>query len=89
MEALHITDSTLELGEVLLKAQKEPVFLHKDGKPVAVLISADEYARLSCLKEACLKSELQTGLDDWKAGRVAHGKLVLERLRKRIRDAVI
>lgn len=89
METLNATDAKREFGEVLLKAQKEPVCIHKNGKPVAVMLSADEYEELRSLKEAWLKKELQIGLDDLKAGRVTDGSAALKRLRKRAADAAL
>jgi len=89
MAILNATDAKREFGEVLLKSQKEPVFINKNGKPVAVMVSAAEYEELSAIKEAWFKKELQLGLDDLKAGRVSEGNEVMERLRKRIADAAL
>lgn len=89
MEILNATDAKREFGEVLLKAQKEPVLINKNGKLVAVMLSADEYEELLSLKEAWLRQELQIGLDDLKAGRVVEGSAVMERLRKRVTDAAL
>lgn len=89
METMNATDAKREFGEVLLKAQKEPVFINKNGKPVAVMLSAADYEALSALKEASLKKELQIGLDDLKAGRVLEGSAAMERLRKRVADAAL
>lgn len=89
METLNATEAKREFGEILLKAQKEPVGINKNGKPVAVMVSAEEYEHLSTLKEQWLQAELQKGLDDLQAGRVADGQAVINRLRKRVRDAAL
>jgi prevent-host-death family protein len=89
METLNATEAKREFGEILLKAQKEPVAINKNGKPVAVMVSAEEYEHLSALKAQWLQAELQKGLDDLQAGRVADGQAVIERLRKRVRDAAL
>ncbi len=39
-------------GEVLDAAQSEPVIIEKHGRPVAVLLSMHEYARLEGLEDA-------------------------------------
>jgi prevent-host-death family protein len=39
-------------GKLLDAAQKEPVTIEKKGRPVAVLVSLDEYARLESLEDA-------------------------------------
>jgi prevent-host-death family protein len=43
MEICNASDAKREFGEILLKAQKEPVGINKNGKPVAIMISASEY----------------------------------------------
>jgi len=89
METWNATDAKREFGEVLLKAQREPVGINKNGKPVAVMLSAAEYEELNSLREQWLKMELQKGMDDARAGRVADGAEVMDRLRKRARDAAL
>lgn len=59
---------------MLLKAQKEPVGINKNGKSVAVMLSMGDYEELLLLKAQWLKSELQKGLDDYQARRVKEGK---------------
>ena len=89
METMNATDAKREFGEVLLKAQKEPVAINKNGKPVAVMVSATDYETLVSLHEEWLKAELQKGMDDIKAGRVSDGKDVMNRLRNRVIDGSI
>ena len=89
MKTLNATDAKREFGEVLLKAQKEPVGINKNGKPVAVIMSATEYETLTSLNEDWLKAELQKGMDNINAGRVADGKDVMKRLRKRVMNATV
>ena len=47
MTIASATDFKVHLGEYLDKAQSEPVIVQKAGRDVAVLISKDEYDRLS------------------------------------------
>ena len=89
MEIMNATDAKREFGEVLLKAQKEPVAINKNGKPVAVMISATDYETLVTLKEEWLKAELKKGMDDIKAGRVFDGEDVINRLRDRVVNGTI
>jgi prevent-host-death family protein len=83
MVILNATDAKREFGDVLLKAQKAPVRINKNGKPVAVVVSAVEYEQLEALREAQLKTEIDKGIADNEAGNVTDGRDVLERLRKR------
>ncbi|HEY8034740.1 MAG TPA: type II toxin-antitoxin system Phd/YefM family antitoxin [Methylobacter sp.] len=89
MEICNTSDAKREFGEILLKAQKEPIGINKNGKLVAVMVSASEYEELQFLKEQWLKSELQKGLDDLHAGRIKEGQDVMDRQRKRITNAAL
>jgi len=87
MEILNATDAKREFGDVLLKAQKEPIAINKNGKTVAVVMSAVDYQTLTNQQESLLKIELQKGMDDLQAGRVADGNTVIERLKNRVINA--
>jgi prevent-host-death family protein len=84
MEVLNASDAKREFGEVLLKVQKAPVKINKNGKPVAVVLSISEYEQLESLKEAQLKAAIMEGMEDLKAGNVADAQDVFKRLRERI-----
>ncbi len=84
MTTLNASDAKREFGDVLLKAQKAPVRINKNGKPVAVVISASEYEQLEALRENHLKAEINEGIADLEAGNVSNGIDVLKRLHKRI-----
>lgn len=83
MKTLNASDAKREFGDLLIKAQQGPVGINRNGKPVAVVISASEYARLEALKEAYLKQAIEEGIADLKAGKVSDGASVMDRLRKR------
>ena len=87
MEIFNASDAKREFGEVLLKVQKEPVGINRNGKPVAVMISTLEFEQLQALKEEHLKTELQKGMASLEKGEVIEGKTVINDLRKRIEDA--
>lgn len=87
METLNATDAKREFGEVLLKAQSAPVRINKNGKPVAVVVSAADYRELDAMREEWLKVELQKGIDSLRLGRVTDGEVVINRLRKRLQNA--
>ena len=84
MTALSASEAKREFGDVLLKAQKAPVKINKNGKPVAVVVSAAEYEQLEFYREKQLKAEIDEGIADLEAGNVSNGVEVLKRLRKRI-----
>ncbi|MGB5450497.1 MAG: type II toxin-antitoxin system Phd/YefM family antitoxin [Sedimenticolaceae bacterium] len=84
MKILSASDAKREFGEVLIKAQRGPVGINRNGKPVAVVISAAEYAQLEALKEAYLKQSIEEGIADLQAGKVSDGKSVIDKVRKRV-----
>ena len=84
MKILNASDAKREFGELLINAQQGPVGINRNGKPVAVVISAAEYAQLETLKEAHLKQSIEEGIDDLQAGKVSDGKSVIDKVRKRV-----
>ncbi len=87
MEILNASDAKREFGDALIKAQRGPVGINKNGKPVAVMVSAGLYAELQSFRELYLKQEIAAGMADIKAGRVAEGEDVIRRMINRILDA--
>ena len=55
MESISANEAKTHFGELLLKSQQSPVQINKNGKPVAVVISMDEYANFEALKINLLK----------------------------------
>ena len=84
MSALSASDAKREFGDLLLKAQKEPVKINKNGKPVAVVVSAAEYEQLEAYRDEHFRAEIEQGIADLEAGNVSDGVELLKRLRKRI-----
>ncbi len=82
MEILNASDAKREFGEVLIKAQRGPVGINKNGKPIAVVISAFEYEQLEALKEKQLQAAVTEGVTDLSADRVIDGKSVIHKLRR-------
>ena len=55
MKSLTANEAKTHFGELLLKAQKEPVQISRNGKAVAVVMSMDEYDAIDKLKLNLLK----------------------------------
>lgn len=87
METLNASDAKREFGELLLRIQKEPIGINKNGKPVAVVISARDYEYIEQLRSDWLKAEIQKGMDDIAAGNVIDEEIVFATLRKQVRNA--
>ena len=87
METVNASDAKREFGEVLLKAQKGPVEINKNGKPVAVIVSAETFDELQAVQRAALQQAIDDGMADIKAGNIVEGDEVFSRLRKQILNA--
>lgn len=87
METLSASDAKREFGEVLLKAQKGPVGINRNGKPVAVMVSAETFDELQAVWRAALQQAIDDGMADIKAGNIVEGDEVFSRLRKQVLNA--
>ena len=87
METVSASDAKREFGEVLLKAQKGPVRINKNGKPVAVMVSAETFDELQAAQRAALQQAIDDGMADIKAGNIVEGDEVFSRLRKQVLNA--
>ena len=87
METVNASDAKREFGEVLLKAQKGPVRINKNGKPVAVMVSAETFDELQAVQRAVLQQAIDDGMTDIKAGNIVEGDEVFSRLRKQVLNA--
>lgn len=73
MYSLSANEAKTQFGNVLLKTQSEPVQINKNGKPVAVIISVDEYASMDMLKRQFLQLRAAQARIDIEAGRTVDG----------------
>ena len=56
MRTMSAKDAKNHFGELLLEAQKAPVTIEKNGRPVAVLLSIEEYEAAEKMKLERLRS---------------------------------
>ena len=73
MDALSANEAKTQFGDMLLKAQRAPIQINKNGKPVAVVISMDEYENIEALKLRFLQSRAVQAKMDIKAGNIVDG----------------
>lgn len=78
METLTANQAKTQFGDLLLKVQRAPVEISRNGKPVAVMVSADDYAAMEQLKMELLRQSIQRSMSDLEAGRVHDGETTLE-----------
>ena len=84
METLNASVVKNTFGEVLIKTQQGPIGINKNGKPVAVLISASAYAEIELLREKVLAFELKKGMDAVEQGKVVDGPQAMEELKQNV-----
>ena len=72
-KGIPATEAKTNFGALLEKVQREPLTISKKGRPVAVLMSMDEFETHQRLKLAQLRREVEAGLSDLEAGRVVSG----------------
>ncbi|MCF6209626.1 MAG: type II toxin-antitoxin system Phd/YefM family antitoxin [Gammaproteobacteria bacterium] len=74
MDSLSANEAKTQFGDMLLKAQRAPVQINKNGKPVAVVISMDEYESIEALKLRLLQSRATQAKADIEAGHTIDGE---------------
>ena len=95
MRTMSAKDAKNHFGELLLEAQKAPVTIEKNGKPVAVLLSFEEHEEIEKLKlerlramiaeadEAVARGELFEWTDELAAEIRAEGEALLKEAARR------
>ncbi len=67
MDVFSATDAKREFGEMLMRSQKAPVGVTRNGKPIAVIVSETDY---QALKLQALRAALIEGEQSGDAGRL-------------------
>ncbi len=62
MTKMSANRAKARFGELLDTARREPVTIEKHGRPVAVVLSTEEYEELQALKMSQLRAEIDIGL---------------------------
>ncbi len=82
MDALSANEAKTQFGDMLLKAQRAPVQINRNGKPVAVVISMDDYESIEKLKLRLLQSRVAQAMTDINAGNTVDGDSFFEDIEK-------
>jgi len=80
MDTLSANEAKVHFGDMLLKAQRSPIQISKNGKPVAVVISTEEYKSIEELKLLLLKSRAAQAEVDIASGDLANGETFFDKL---------
>ena len=76
MQALSANDAKTQFGDMLMKVQRAPIQINKNGKPVAVVISIDEYQSIEKLKLRLLQTRAISASEDINNGETVDGRTV-------------
>lgn len=52
MKTVNSTDMKNKMGQYFQMAMAEPISVERNGRPIAILISVDEYERLTHIEDA-------------------------------------
>lgn len=80
MDVLSANEAKTQFGDLLLKAQRSPVQINKNGKPVAVVMSADDYKSIETLKLRLLHDRASIAKADIEASNTIDGESFFDAL---------
>lgn len=80
MYLLSANEAKTQFGDMLLKAQREPVQISRNGKPVAVVISAEEYQAIEAMKQQFLQEKIARARNDIANAQLTDGETFFDQL---------
>ncbi len=80
MDTLTANEAKTHFGDMLLKAQRAPIQINKNGKPVAIVISVDEHESNEALKLRLLKLRASQAKADATADNIPDGETFFDEL---------
>lgn len=80
MDTLTANQAKVQFGDLLLRAQRAPVQISRNGKPAAVVISCEEYESYERLKLQLLQSRARQTKADIATGNLADGEAFFDEL---------
>ena len=86
MQTMSAHEAKTRFGQLLDAARTEPVTIEKHGRPVAVLVSKQEFDDIQAMKLPQLRAEVRRGIDAIERGDFAeYGEDDLEQLGRTIK----
>ena len=85
MNTVTANEAKTHFGETILKAQRAPVEITRNGKPVAVIVSIEDFQATEEMKEQHLREQIRRGLADAVSGHVVDGKTAFDKVLKRVK----
>jgi prevent-host-death family protein len=84
MKTIAAADAKTNFGALLDNAQREPVTISKNGRAVAVVMSAAAFEEQQQLKLQLLRQEVRKGLDDLERGELVNASDVFADMDKEL-----
>ena len=80
MKAVTANEAKTQFGDMLLSVQRAPVQINKNGKPVAVMVSMEDYEQMEELKIQMLKERVQRAKIEIESGETIEGDTFFDEL---------
>ena len=80
MKAVTANKAKTQFGDMLLSVQRAPIQINKNGKPVAVMVSMDDYEKIEDLKIQMLKERLARAKKEIETGSTTDGNSFFDEL---------
>ena len=80
METLTANQAKTQFGDMLLKVQRAPLQISRNGKPVAVMLSVEDYQTLEAMKMRLLQQKVEQAQADIAAGKLTEGEALFSSL---------
>lgn len=86
MDTLSANEAKTHFGDLLIKAQRAPIQINKNGKPVAVVVSAEDYESMEALKLRLVQARARQAEADIAAGSLVDGDTFFDEIQGGLRD---
>ena len=86
MDTLSANEAKTHFGDLLIKAQRAPIQINKNGKPVAVVVSAEDYESMEALKLRLVQARARQAEADIEAGNLVDGETFFDEIQVSLSD---
>ncbi|AIR59939.1 antitoxin [Cedecea neteri] len=86
MHTLTANEAKTQFGDMLLKVQREPVQISRNGKLVAVVVSVEDYQQLEAMKFQLLQAKIQRARNQSDKGQTVDGDEFFDALMEQYKE---
>jgi prevent-host-death family protein len=80
MLAITANDAKTQFGDMLMKVQRAPVQINKNGKPVAVVVSIEEFEKIETMKLQVLQARAAKAQEEIQSNNTVDGEQFFDEL---------